>query len=445
MKELPEFNITRNKINYYYWYHGTKALILSKSPKKSIWIKALASALASNQSKGKCKDGSWDSVCEWSIVGGRVYNTAMNALTLEMVLFGAEKVAPNSWNNNIYGVDGKKVHESVKSALDWLKRHQDSSGGFDSDNYMVLCTDKSCDGPAGVGYFDAGVTALAVLALLNYPDAENKGEYNACVENGVKFLIAQQDNTGLIGPKEGESYVYNHAIATYALCEVLARTKDENIRKNLESAIKYILDAQNPGFGWKYEPRGGKNDTSVTCWMITALNSAKKAGFTVPDQSFKDALAWVNKVTYQSGRTWYEKDYGCGLRTRNYKRHETMTAAGIITRIFCGQKRGEEINKGIELILKDAPEFDNQSFNVNYNYWYHGAKALLLSGSEKNAGWIKTLISELLSKQSKGGCKNGSWDSICEYSVVGGRVYGAAMNALTLEMILADLDKKKEE
>jgi hypothetical protein len=221
-------------------------------------------------------------------------------------LYGAEN-APAGNAGNYPVIEEKKVLESVKSALDWLKRHQGKSGGFDIDNYMILCADNSCVGEAQAPYFDVGATALAVLAFLNWPDPENKGEYKACIENGVKFLISLQDNTGRIGPLEGESWFYNHAIATYALCEVFARTKDANIKKNAALAVKFGIDAQNPGYGWKYEPRGGKNDTSVTCWMITALNSAKNAGFDVPEQLFIDALKWVTRVTASNGRSGYQK------------------------------------------------------------------------------------------------------------------------------------------
>ncbi|RKY14435.1 MAG: hypothetical protein DRP63_08530, partial [Planctomycetota bacterium] len=36
------------------------------------------------QRRGGCADGSWDPVGKWGMVGGRVYSTALNALTLEI-------------------------------------------------------------------------------------------------------------------------------------------------------------------------------------------------------------------------------------------------------------------------------------------------------------------------------------------------------------------------
>ena len=36
------------------------------------------------QRMGGCEDGSWNPVGEWCLAGGRVYATAINALTLEI-------------------------------------------------------------------------------------------------------------------------------------------------------------------------------------------------------------------------------------------------------------------------------------------------------------------------------------------------------------------------
>jgi hypothetical protein len=68
-------------IDYMYWYWGSLALFLYDGPKGdfwSRWSKWLNETLAGHQNK----DGSWEPVDRWSADGGRVYATAMNALTL---------------------------------------------------------------------------------------------------------------------------------------------------------------------------------------------------------------------------------------------------------------------------------------------------------------------------------------------------------------------------
>lgn len=41
-------------------------------------------ALLESQRIGGCEDGSWDSISQWGDRGGRVYSTALAAMTLEV-------------------------------------------------------------------------------------------------------------------------------------------------------------------------------------------------------------------------------------------------------------------------------------------------------------------------------------------------------------------------
>jgi len=86
MDNLPDYNRPKNdKVNYYYWYYGTYAMFQVGGPKWKTWNKAMKKALIKTQRAGRiCQDGSWDPVGEWCVVGGRVYATAINALTLEI-------------------------------------------------------------------------------------------------------------------------------------------------------------------------------------------------------------------------------------------------------------------------------------------------------------------------------------------------------------------------
>ncbi len=68
-------------IDYMYWYWGSLATFLYDGPKGQLWSRwnpRMTEALSSHQNT----DGSWDPVDRWSVEGGRVYATAINALTL---------------------------------------------------------------------------------------------------------------------------------------------------------------------------------------------------------------------------------------------------------------------------------------------------------------------------------------------------------------------------
>ena len=71
------------KLNFYYWYYGTYAMYQVARHWKG-WEKDMLAAVMPHQRDKGCVDGSWDPVGEWCLQGGRVYATAINALTMEI-------------------------------------------------------------------------------------------------------------------------------------------------------------------------------------------------------------------------------------------------------------------------------------------------------------------------------------------------------------------------
>ena len=72
--------------------------------------------------------------------------------------------------------------------------------------------------------------------------------------------------------------MYPHAIATLALCENFALTRDRQIGAAAQLAVGYIVKSQNKATGgWHYEP-GGLGNTSIVGWQILALASASTPG-----------------------------------------------------------------------------------------------------------------------------------------------------------------------
>lgn len=75
-----------SKINFYYWYHGTRALWHCGGKDWIAWSQALRSALLPAQRREGDEAGSWDPIGEWGIAGGRVYATALATLTLQVLV-----------------------------------------------------------------------------------------------------------------------------------------------------------------------------------------------------------------------------------------------------------------------------------------------------------------------------------------------------------------------
>ena len=76
-----------DKIDFYYWYYASLAIFQMGDPYWSKWEKPMIDCLTNLQrleDEHSCVYGSWDPEDAWGIAGGRVYATAINALTLEV-------------------------------------------------------------------------------------------------------------------------------------------------------------------------------------------------------------------------------------------------------------------------------------------------------------------------------------------------------------------------
>ena len=147
---------------------------------------------------------------------------------------------------------------------------------------------------------DVGLTGLALLTFLGQGNTHNEGVYRDVVRRGVVWLVRQQDErSGLIGSDASHDFVYDHTIATLALCEAyLLSGGSPFLIGACEDAVGYLLRARNPYGAWRYDvPPSGDADTSVTGWAVLALTSARDAGLAVDSSALEGALSWIDEVT----------------------------------------------------------------------------------------------------------------------------------------------------
>ena len=79
-RSLPEWE----NANTYYWYYATLALFQHQGEVWERWNAQLKPLLIENQNSDGPRFGSWDPVGEWTDIGGRVYQTALCTLMLEV-------------------------------------------------------------------------------------------------------------------------------------------------------------------------------------------------------------------------------------------------------------------------------------------------------------------------------------------------------------------------
>src|SRR5258708_7139972 len=84
------------------------------------------------------------------------------------------------------------------------------------------------------------------------------------------------------GLRRGET-MYGQTIASVALCEAYAMTRDRWLEGPARRAVTLV--AKGPSGGQRGAP-GAASDTSVLGWQIMAIKSAQRAGFDVPTTAF---------------------------------------------------------------------------------------------------------------------------------------------------------------
>jgi hypothetical protein len=121
-----------------------------------------------------------------------------------------------------------------------------------------------------------------------------------------------------------------------------------------------------------------------------------------------------------------------------------MTGVGVLCRIFIDKKKGDPMMaKGAKILTDDLPKWDPKAARPtnDYYYWYYATLALFQfdgPGGPMWKKWNKAMADTLCQNQRvrKDGCLDGSWDTegVDRWAYAGGRVYGTAINVLTLEV-----------
>lgn len=342
------------------------------------------------------------------------------------------------------------TEEAVRAALEWLLRHQSDDGSWKARDFVENCT-KRCailrptahtGGGLGPPEYDVGVTGLAILAFAGYGHTHIHGvqpEYVEAVRAALDYLRSQQMAStdravdGRFGPLAGH-WVYNHAIATMAMCELLAMSGDISLHRSTRRAVDLLLYLRNPGAAWRYGVRDGDNDVSVTGWMLLALKAARAARVPMSTdayrQAFRDSVAFLERMTDAQGKTGYRR------RGEFRTPLPCMTSVAVLARLFAGEPRSSSrVRQGVELCVRDLPRWDeSQRRRINIYHWYYASYALFQYGGAAWNQWNPPLQKALLESQRRGGCEDGSWDPVGEWGPRGGRVYSTALGAMTFEV-----------
>jgi hypothetical protein len=363
--------------------------------------------------------------------------------------FGARFASGATRMQQVTTAGGNRASENaVAMALQWLAKHQANDGSWSMDRYHQHARDRTGPGAkqfpcncTGRGMKnDVAGTAFGVLPFLaagqtHKPSAAAKDkpehDYTKNVAAALAFLVRKQDkSSGQLGG------MYEHGLATIALCEAYGMTSDPGLRVAAQRAVNYIVAAQHDAGGWRYGPKQA-GDTSVVGWQVMALKSGKMAGLSVPQPVFDGAGRFLDSVMDRN-------NYGYGYTTPGSS--PTLTAVGLLCREYMGwSPKKVELIHGVDYMKRTPPSPSNMYYS------YYATQVMHHMGGDNWKNWNEKMRDMLIKEQDKGTDpkhphQKGSWNPASDqHGGAWGRVGETSLSVLTLEVYYRHLPLYRRE
>ncbi len=324
------------------------------------------------------------------------------------------------------GMVTRDTEAAIERGLGYLARSQHPDGSYGTGNY----------------FSNVAVTSLAGLAFMAGGHLPGRGLYGKAVNRALEFVLAQADRRPAVfgqphpsgflhnpgGPHQ-HGPMYGHGFGTLFLAECYGMVADPGLHRRLRDvlpkALDVILKAQNSEGGWRYTPQPKDADLSVTICQIMALRSARNAGFHVPRSSVKRCVDYVKACQNQDGSFVYQKSNPRGFPMNNQA--FARTAAGVCAFYSAGIYKGQEVQSGLDYLLRNKPGgagFRRADMHYFYGHYY-AVQAMWTAGGNYWSEWYPAIREELLANQRN---PEGSWmDMICVH-------YGTAMACVILQV-----------
>ncbi|MCE9530228.1 MAG: terpene cyclase/mutase family protein, partial [Planctomycetes bacterium] len=318
----------------------------------------------------------------------------------------------------------KATEDAVARGLKWIAHHQNPDGSWSLEAFDAA---GDCNGQCRhLGHTSQGSagTALSLLAFLGAGNTHIQGNYQKNVAMGLHWLMEHQGADGDLRVN-GARGMYDHGQATMVLCEALALSRDKTLRASAQRAVDFIVKAQHPAGGWRYAP-GQPGDTSVLGWQLMALRSARAAGLEVPNETFSNAIRYLESV--QPDRYAGLFSYLPGEKPGT----PAITAEGLLSEMYAGW-RGDNrsLQAGIAWLRTKHPPDPRES---EMYYWYYGTQVMHHYGGREWQDWNFKMRELLIRTQETRGHELGSWTPHSSFDFAGGRLYTTALAVCILEV-----------
>ena len=290
-----------------------------------------------------------------------------------------------------------QCEEAVVKSLRWLKKQQNGNGSW------------------GDGQFKASMTGITLLAYLAHCETPLSEEFGENVLKGISFLVDLGMKNPVISEQPGLKEVcYDHAVATYALCEAYTFCKQmdipsiSNLEKVVVKAVDRILDAQCPNGGWAYSYNNRINpniDLSVTGWNVQALKAAEHGGIKPTKGEIRTALRkaamYCRKCSKPDGLFTYMQEGREDATAR-----PSLVGVGVLSLQMCGSGSDSAARKGLDWMLKNTNKpFNWRANNTSSNLYqhYYGVQAAMNRGGDVWTAYNRAFRDATLGAQASDG------------------------------------------
>ncbi len=224
-----------------------------------------------------------------------------------------------------------ETKQAIQRGLAYLASRQTEDGGFGN----------------GGNSRDVAIAGLAGMAFMSVGNMPGRGRYGLQVNRCIEYIVDSARENGFLVAAGSNMHgpMYGHGFATLFLAEAYGMSQQTDVRPVLAEAVKLIVNSQNKEGGWRYAPNGTDADISVTICQVMALRAAKDAGIHVPNETIDRCVEYVKRSQNPDGGFMYMLSAGGPSAF-------PRSAAGVVALYSAGIYKGNEVNSGIEYLLK---------------------------------------------------------------------------------------------
>lgn len=194
-------------------------------------------------------------------------------------------------NLNKYGGDALS-EKAVSDGLAWLARNQKADGSWQMHPYYPDHKRLKSN---------AGLTSLCMLAFLGAGNTVEAGKYKRNVRKAEEYLLSFKYAEG--GRTLPAPLAFEAPLMLMALAESYGMgSGSSGLKKKVQALVEIGLEGQLDNGGFPEEVTDITGGWHNTTWWLSALKSARQAGFKVPDSVFERSFAEMYRcIQFESG------------------------------------------------------------------------------------------------------------------------------------------------